>query len=85
MVDIREKFIVEVRNSIQDFKHFTQTNIINYCTIMHDDRIQTVFSTFAKYLLNKYREISEDSGYEPPNNIQTRCGRKIKRPNKLNL
>ena len=64
-----------VRGGVAGFEHFTQTDILNYCTIMHDDRIQITFSTLVKNILDKYREITEESGYIPPQDIQTRYGR----------
>jgi hypothetical protein len=85
IVDIRNNFTAEIKNNIGDLHHFTQTDIIRYCMILHDDRIQNSFSSFVKNILDKYREISEDSGYEPPTSTQTRSGRLVKRPNKLNL
>ncbi len=85
MNGVRESFIGDIKKSMVDFEHFEQSDVIKYCTIMHDTRIQTTFATFIKNVLNKYREIIEYTGHDPHKIIQTRCGRTIKRPNKLNL
>ena len=85
MVEIKKMFIGDARNSIMDFKHFNEKCIIDYCTIMHDERIQVIFSTFVKQILNKYREVIENTEQIPPKITQTRCGRVSKRPDKLNL
>ncbi len=85
MTDLRNSFIVDIKKSIMDFEHFKQGDIINYCMIMHDNRIQTIYATYIRDILNHYREIIEDTGYDPHKIIHTRCGRTIKRPEKLNL
>ena len=85
MTDIRNSFIVGVRGVVGDFGRFGQDDIVSYCMIMHDDRIQTIYSAYVKDILNRYREIVEDTGHDPHKIIHTRCGRTVKRPEKLDL
>ena len=83
--DIRRAFIQDVKVSLPDFEHFSTEDIIKYCMLLHDERIQIPFAKYIRDILDGYREIVEDSGQDPHKIVQTRSGRIIKKPQKLNL
>jgi hypothetical protein len=85
MVEARIRFIREAKHSILDFEHFNTSCIIEYCTVMHDDRVYTIFCSFVRDLLNSYKLAKENIGQTLPKITKTRSGRISRKPDKLDL
>ena len=82
---IREDFMKNIREEIPQFKTFSDKNLMDYCLMLHDPRIQLPISVFVRNILCMYKEEVEGTSLleKPP--VITRAGRLCKKPNKLNL
>ena len=82
----RENFIIDIKREITQFEQFSNKNIINYCMLLNDQRIQMPISIYIKNILKTYKEETEGMTLIVRNTpIKTRIGRTIKKPVKLNL
>ena len=82
---IRETFMKNIREEVPQLAQFSDKNIIDYCMILHDQRIQMPMSIFIKNILCMYKEETEGLSISEERTIVTRIGRTVKKPNKLNL
>ena len=82
---IRETFMRNIRKEVPQLTQFSDKNIIDYCMILHDQKIQMPTSIFIKNLLCMYKEETEGLSISEERTIVTRMGRTVKKPNKLNL
>ena len=85
MTDLKKSFMTNIKKSITTFQHFKEADVIDYCMIMHDTRIFRTFSTYIQDILIRYKEVTENAGHDPHKITQTRSGRVVKIPEKLNL
>ena len=74
-----------IREEVPQLAQFSDKNIIDYCMILHDQRIQMPMSIFIKNILCMYKEETEGLSISEERTIVTRIGRTVKKPNKLNL
>ena len=82
--EIREEFISNLKIKIPQFQSFSAGNIIQYCLPMADHQIQLPMAVYASKVLQIYRaERGPTTTQKMP--VITRCGRLVKKPDKLNL
>ena len=77
--------MTDIRNLIPQFKEFSNTNIIDYCMILNDLRIQIHISTYVKNIMKIYKDETEGTIQITNMPVTTRTGRLVKKPIKLNL
>ena len=53
---IRDDFLKNIRNEIPQLKVFSNKNLMDYCMLLHDPKIQFPVSVFVKNILCMYRE-----------------------------
>ena len=80
---IRCTFMNNIRQALPIFETFNQDCIIEYCLMMHDPRIISIMAKYIKTIYTTFKDETNGKKVEPPKN--TRCGRLIKKPNKLDL
>ena len=83
LLTIRNNFMTNIIQTIPEFEQFDLNNIIQYCLLMHDHRIFSPMTDYVKALMIAYREETAVKKAELP--TITRCGRLIKKPNRLDL
>ena len=74
-----------IRREIPQFKTFSDRNIIEYCMLLHDPKIQMSVSVFVKNIMEMYKEETEGSNVSEKAPVTTRAGRLSRKPEKLNL
>ena len=79
----RDNFLLNVKQKIPIFEKFNLQNIIQYCLHLHDVRIIPEMAEYVKKISTIYKEERNEKKKEEP--ITTRCGRLIKKPDKLDL
>ena len=79
----RDNFLVNVKQKFPIFEKFNLQNIIQYCLHLHDARIIPEMTEYIKTISTIYKEERNAKKKEEP--ITTRCGRLIKKPDKLDL
>ena len=85
VTSLKKSFMMNIKKSISTFQYFREEDIIDYCMIMQDSRIFHIFSTYIQDILTRYKEVKENAGHDPHKITQTRSGRVVKIPEKLNL
>ena len=85
MEHIRDNFIKNIKEKIPQLENFSNSNIIDYCMTLSDERIHVPIGTYIKQIITTYKEETEGKldTEKPP--IKTRIGRLVKKPSKLNL
>ena len=82
---LRNTFWDNIRVEIPQFENFTNKNIIDYCLNLGDSNIQMKFGILVKNILETYREETEGLREKPELPTQTKSGREIRKPKKLDL
>ena len=81
--NIRKTHMEELRKTIDQFDKFSEENMVKYCLLMNDERTLNGMTKYIKAVAEAYKEELMES---PINQTTTtRCGRLVKKPNKLNL
>ena len=82
---VREQFFSEIKRQNAQFMNLSDQNIMDYCMLMNDTNIQFLAAKYAMDILHTYKE--EMGGlsatYTPP--TETKSGRTIRKPVKLDL
>ena len=84
ILNTRKTHIEKLRKTVDQFKHFDEGCIVKYCLLLNDQRTLTEMSQYIKAVAETYKEETADKPQIKPN-IKTRCGRMVKRPQKLDL
>ena len=81
----RETFMKNIKTQNDQFRNLSEKNIIDYCMLLKDTSIEMQTSKYVMDILNIYREETDGPAitYNPP--VETRIGRRIKKPDKLDL
>ena len=83
ILDVRKKFMDEIKKTNKQLESFDDRNIIDYCMVLNDKSIQEPMTKFIKQVLTAFKE--EQSDDKPSLPTVTRSGRTVKAPQKLNL
>ncbi len=82
---IRKTFFDNIRVEIAQLQGFTDENIIDYCLNLSDPAIHIPIAKYIKDITEMYKEETEGTRVIPDVPVQTKSGRLIKKPSKLNL
>ena len=82
---LRSTFMKSIRVEVPQIAEFTDKNIIDYCLNLGDDNIQMKFGILTKNILETYREETDGLREKPELPTQTKSGREIRKPQKLDL
>ena len=82
---LRSTFLKSIRVEVPQIAKFTDKNIIDYCLNLGDDNIQMKFGILTKNILETYREETDGLREKPELPTQTKSGREIRKPQKLDL
>ena len=85
LIDTRNKFISDIKQKCQQMVNFEVDNIIDYCILMNDQNIQLPMAIYTKEVIETFSEIRDLQSKPPESPKQTRSGRQIKKPDKLDL
>ena len=85
IADARKIFFTNVKTAVPQLQQLNARNIINYTMNMGDTMIQLHTATFAKNIQTIYRKETDGRNIRHPIIIQTRYGRNIRAPEKLDL
>ena len=82
---VREEFLEKIKHKNEQFRNLSDRNIIDYCMLMTDTSIQMLTAKYAMDILNIYKEETDGPTitYTPP--VETKSGRKVRKPEKLDL
>ena len=82
---LKEDLFWSIRVKIPQIAEFTNKNIIDYCLNLGDNNIQMKFGILIKNILETYREEKDGLREKPELPTQTKSGREIRKPQKLDL
>ena len=82
LVNKRNNFITEMKETLPQMAYFSLDNIIDYCMILNDPNIQLPFAMYAKEIIDMFTEMKK---LQPSENIPitTKSGRQVKKPIRL--
>ena len=83
IINTRQTFLTNIKNTTNQFKDFKDECIIQYCLLLHDQKVIQETAEFIKAVAITYREELEERKEETI--TITRSGRLVKKPDKLNL
>ena len=82
---VREEFLDRIKHQNAQFKNLSDQNIIDYCMLMTDTNIQMITAKYVMDILNTYKEETDGPIITVTLPTETRSGRKIRKPEKLDL
>ena len=85
MTNLRKTFMKNIREEVSQFKHFTDMNIVEYCMLLKDPKIQKPMAMYVKDILQTYKDETDGTIHEKNTPVKTRSGRVSRKPTKLNL
>ena len=83
ILNTRQTNMKELREAVDQFENFSDDCIIQYCLLLHDYRIHNGMARYVKAIAETYKEETMEKQTIPI--TYTRCGRLVKKPEKLNL
>ena len=87
MVAFRGSFLEEIKIKNPQLANFSTECIMAYCMSMSDDNIHMPTALYVRNILQTYKKQKEqeDRNTNTPSPKITKYGRKIKKPNRLDL
>ena len=81
----RDQFFSDIKCQNVQFRNLSDQNIIDYCMLMSDTNAQLITAKYVMDILNTYKEEigGPSTTYTPP--TETKSGRTVRKPIKLDL